>query len=357
MVDLHLQYLNLKTELDSAIQHCLQNAQFIGGNTVTAFEDSLSNHTGVNNVITCGNGTDALQLAIMALDLPKGSKIIVPAFTYIAPVEVIRFLGYEPVFADVDYQTFNITADSIQSVYTPDVKAIVVVHLFGQLCAIDSIATFAKDNKIALIEDYAQSLGAEKTISRDSIITTSFFPTKNLGAYGDGGAVLCNDNSIAQKIRKLANHGQSEKYLHELVGINSRLDALQAAILQVKLPYLNQYNTQRRKNATFYHTNLSAIDGIELPDVTAEHIFHQFTVKIKDNRRDELKDYLLTNGIQTIINYPLPVYKQAAYFQSDFMLPLSEQLCAEVLSLPVYPEITEAQLSYICKHIRAFFNT
>lgn len=356
MVDLQLQYLSLKDKIDSAIIDSISSGQLVGGNQVTAFENNLANFIGVKHCISCGNGTDALQIALMSLGLPKGSKIIVPAFTYIAPVEVIKFLNYEIVFADVSAQTYNLTLDNIKQVYTKDVKAIIAVHLFGQLCDIENIYTFCKENKIALVEDYAQSLGAENNITRDSIITTSFFPTKNLGAYGDGGAVLCNDTTLAEKIRKIANHGQTKKYYHEIVGINSRLDAIQAAILNVKLPYLNEYNTKRQQNSSFYKAHLNAITSLELPSTLQSHIYHAYTVLVKNGLRDALKKYLEENKIQSIINYPLPAYKQEAFYVNGLYLENTEMICNSCLSIPVYSEITNEQLLYICDIIKAFFH-
>lgn len=356
MIDLQAQYLTLKEKLDNAVADCFSSGQLIGGNEVVLFEKNLSKYIGVQHCVSCGNGTDALQIALMALDLPKGSKIIVPAFTYIAPVEVIKFLGYELIFADIDTITFNLTLENIQKVYTKDIKAIIAVHLFGQLCDIDNIYTFCKENNISLIEDYAQSIGAENNITRDSIITTSFFPTKNLGAYGDGGAVLCNNTTLAEKIRKIANHGQSKKYYHELVGINSRLDAVQAAILNVKLPYLNEYNTKRQQNATFYKEHLNGIELLELPSSIQPHIYHVYTVLVKNGLRDALKKYLEEKHIQSIINYPLPTYKQEAFYVKELYLENTETLCNSCLSLPIYPEITSEQLLYICDTIKAFFH-
>jgi dTDP-4-amino-4,6-dideoxygalactose transaminase len=354
MIDLQKQYASLKIELNNAIQQCIDNAVFIGGKFVSNFEKNLSEYIGIQHTIGCGNGTDALQIALMALNLPKGSKIIVPAFTYIAPVEVIKFLDFEVVFADVDINTYNITLENIQAVYTNDVKAIIVVHLFGQICDIDKIYAFTQKNNIYLIEDNAQALGAEKHITRNTIMTTSFYPTKNLGAYGDGGAIFCNDDILAKCIRKIASHGQSEKYIHDIVGINSRLDTLQAAILQVKLPHLDTYNQQRKNNATYYQTHLKDIAEIELPIATQPHIYHQYTIKVKNNLRDELRKHLASKKIDTIINYPLAAHQQKAFLQTNIHLPNAESLCETALSLPIYPELSEAQLSYICDSIKEF---
>lgn len=355
MVDLKLQYLQSKAAIDEVVQQILLDADYIQGKNVRLFEEELAAFIGVEHVISCGNGTDALQLALMALNLPKGSKIIIPAFTYIAPVEVATFLGYEVIFADVDEDDFNITLENIKAVYTTDIKAVIIVHLFGLPCKdANAIWSFCKERNIALIEDNAQSLGAEKNNERDSISTTSFYPTKNLGAFGDGGAVFCRDKATAQTIKKIASHGQSAKYIHDTVGVNSRLDTLQSGILSIKLKQLGFYNEQRRKHAQYYQEKLQYIDEIQLPTIETSHIFHLYTLKIKGNKRDALADFLKKKGISSIINYPLPIYRQKAYTQNVF-LPNTEKLCASVLSIPVYAELKETQLSYICANIIEFF--
>ncbi|MEN9446930.1 MAG: hypothetical protein RJA25_219 [Bacteroidota bacterium] len=355
MVDLKQQYLQLKTEIDAVVQQSLLEGDYVQGKQVKLFEKELANYTGIRNVISCGNGTDALQLALMALNLPKGSKIIVPTFTYIAPVEVATFLGYKVVFADVDITDFNTTLEHIQAVYTPEVKAIIIVHLFGLPCKdTELIYQFCQEKNIALIEDNAQSLGAEKNIDRESIHTTSFYPTKNLGAYGDGGAVFCRDENLAINIRKMATHGQSAKYMHDIVGINSRLDTLQAGILSVKLKYLDRQNEQRRKNAHYYQERLQHIEALELPTIHPNHIFHLYTIKIENKKRDMLIDFLKQKEITSIVNYPIPIYQQKAY-QQDISLKNTERLCSEVLSIPIYAALTTAQLSYICDAIEEFF--
>jgi dTDP-4-amino-4,6-dideoxygalactose transaminase len=355
MIDLKNQYLQIKKEIDYAIQQCLIDADYINGKQVKIFEQNLAAYTFIKNVISCGNGTDAIQLALMALNLPKGAKVIVPAFTYIAPVEVAVFLGFDIVFADVEMD-FNTSLTKIKEVYTEDVKAIIVVHLFGQpINDIDLIYNFCIEKDIALIEDNAQSLGAEKNITRNSIQTTSFYPTKNLGAFGDGGAVLTNDEELAKCIHKIASHGQISKYIHDVVGINSRLDTIQAAILNIKINHLEQYNLTRRQHANYYLNRLNNLDEIELPIITTNHIFHQFTLKIKNGKRDALKEFLKEKKINSIINYPLACHQQKAY-QQKIKLPNSEFLCASSLSIPIYPELSQMQLSYICESITDFFN-
>ncbi|MDB5228482.1 MAG: arnB 2 [Bacteroidota bacterium] len=355
MVNLKEQYIQLKDEIDQAILECLNSCQFIGGPAVKQFENNLSKYLSINHVIGCGNGTDALEIALMALNLPKGSKIIVPAFTYIAPVEVIALMGMIPVYADVDPDTFNITLEEIEKVYTDDVKGIVAVHLFGQPCNTDEIYKFAVKKNIFLIEDNAQSIGAEKKMERNTIITTSFFPSKNLGAYGDGGALMTNDDKLAKRIRIIANHGQQERYYHEEIGINSRLDAIQAAVLSVKLNYVDQFIAARQKAADFYDGQLKNILKIQTPVRVNTHTFHQYTLKIKPVLRDGLKSFLFDKGIDTAMYYPVPCYKQQAYLDKNARLPNTELLCSSVLSLPIYPEITDDQLLYICNCIKEFF--
>lgn len=357
IVDLKKQYLSIQKEIDAAVLTCLHEAQYIGGKLVHAVEQQLAQYIGVQHCISCANGTDALQIALMALDLPKGSKIIVPAFTYIAPVEVVKLLDYELVFCDVDVRTFNVSIEHIKTVYSDDVKAIIVVHLFGQVCDINEIAAFCKDKNIFLIEDNAQALGAEKFFQRNSIITTSFYPSKNLGAYGDGGALFCNDELLAKKIRKIANHGQTQKYVHEIVGINSRLDVIQAAILQVKLAHLDVYNAKRKKVADTYYQAFKSIQYIDLPIEKNAHIFHQYTIIVKNNLRDALKKHLAEKNIQTAIHYPIPAYKQQAFLNKKLCLPNTEFLCSSVLSIPIFPELTDEQITYICACITSFFST
>ena len=359
MVNLQEQYMRLKGEINQAIQRCLDTASFIRGKEIDTFEKDLAAYLNISHVIGCANGTDALQIALMAMDLPQGSKIIVPAFTYIAPVEVIKLLGYELVYADVDPATFNITAETIEQVYTNDVKAIIAVHLFGQFCNMPAIQDFAQKHQLFIIEDNAQSLGAKKGCSHNGIITTSFFPSKILGAYGDAGALMTNNNTLANKIRVIANHGQVQKYKHELVGINSRMDVIQAAVLNVKLKYLNEFILKRQQAAAFYDTHLKDISQIQIPERAgfSAHTFQQYTIKTNSEYRDKLQQFLLQKDIATAIYYPVPCYKQKAYYQENIFLTNAENLSSTVLSLPVYPEISEEQLLYICNRIKEFFDT
>lgn len=354
--DLKEQYKFLKQELDLAIQQVVETGIYIGGAEVKKFETALATYLNVNHVITCANGTDALQLALMSLNLPKSSKIIVPAFTYIAPIEVVTFLGYEIIYADVCPNTFNINLENIKAVYTTEVKAIIAVHLFGQpITEINAIASFCDENNCHLIEDNAQSLGAIQHNNRNSIITTSFFPTKNLGCFGDGGAVFCNDSNKASIIRQLAQHGQPQKYIHNLVGINSRLDALQAAILNVKLNYLHLFIKQRKAIAERYIQLLQAISAISLPKITQEHSFHQYVIRVHQNQRDNLRKYLTEQGIETMVYYEMPAYKQQAYIRNE-QLETTEKLCVEVLALPIYPELPLEHIDIVCQYISHFFS-
>ncbi|MCB9032259.1 MAG: DegT/DnrJ/EryC1/StrS family aminotransferase, partial [Chitinophagales bacterium] len=339
------------------ITKCLQQGQFIGGEQVLSFEKQLSSHFNINHIISCGNGTDALQLALMALNLPRGSKIMVPAFSFIAPIEVIAFLGCIPVFYDVHLSTYNADINTIKATYTNDVKAIILVHLFGENCLTEEIQQFADEKNIPIIEDNAQSLGSHNNLSNNkNTITTSFFPTKNLACFGDGGAVLTNDEAIANQIRTIAKHGQADKkYYHGVVGVNSRLDTIQASILSVQLNYLDENIALRRKKALQYINGLKENNNIQLPVFTTTHSFNQFVIRVKGNKRYKLKLFLKEQGIETNIYYPIPAYQQKAYFE-DIVLNNTAVLCNEVLALPIYPTLKEESISYICDNINKFFN-
>ena len=382
MVDLGGQYLKIKDEIDTSIQHVINTTQFISGAKVKKFAKNLANFHSVNNAITCANGTDALQISFMALDLKPLDEVIVPAFTYVATAEVIALLGLTPVLVDVDWDTFNIDVSKIEEAITPRTKAIVPVHLFGQCANMCEIMRIANKYNLYVIEDNAQSIGAVYTPSgsgylKESAMSgtigtigcTSFFPSKNLGAYGDGGAMTTNDDSLAKKLNCIANHGQEVKYHHSMVGCNSRLDTIQAAVLDIKLNYLNDYISSRQKAAQFYLEELKDLEGIELP-VTAPystHVYHQFTIKVKDGKRDALKAFLAEREIPTMIYYPLPLQDQKAYMSiakvaggkdakdGADLLANSTNLAKCVLSLPMHTELTEEQLNYICKGIKAFY--
>jgi dTDP-4-amino-4,6-dideoxygalactose transaminase len=369
MVDLKGQYNKIKSEIDHAVISCIANTTFINGPVVKEFQFNLEQYLGVKHVIPCANGTDSLQIAMMALDLKPGDEVICPAFTYVATAEVIGLLGLTPIMVDVDPQTFNITTKDIEKAISPKTKAIVPVHLFGQSCDMESIMNLAKKHNLFVIEDNAQAIGSDYTFADGSkaktgtighIGSTSFFPSKNLGCYGDGGALMTNDDNLAQKMRMIANHGQEKKYYHKVLGCNSRLDSIQAAVLIVKLNYLEQYITARNKMATYYDEVFSTIKGLEVParQHNSTHVFHQYTMKIKNNKRNELQKHLAENGISSMIYYPLPLYKQEAFQQfvyADFKLDNTEQLCDEVLSLPIHTEMNINHINLICNTIKSFF--
>ena len=368
MVDLKSQYARLKNDIDIAIQECLDTSSFIGGKAVEKFENDLAKYLGIKHVISCANGTDALQIALMALDLKRGDEVIVPAFTYVATAEVIGLLGLIPVMVDVNEHDFNIDVHKLERKITPRTKAIVPVHLFGQSCDIDAIADICRPRGIKIIEDNAQSIGSEyisesnraKTGTIGHIGCTSFFPSKNLGCYGDGGAIFTNDRNLADKIRMIAHHGQSKKYYHDIIGVNSRLDAIQASILNVKLRELDDFISRRQMVASFYDQKISGINDLHIPSrkSNTNHVFHQYTLRIKSNRRDELKKHLAEIGIPSMIYYPIPLYKQNAYksYYDGPPLRVTEMLCKQVLSLPIHTEMTEDQLQYICENVIDYFD-
>lgn len=368
MVDLYGQYLHIKPEIDQAIQSVLEATDFIQGAAVKEFEKSLSAYLGGTNVISCGNGTDALQIAMMALDFKPGDEVILPVHTYVATAEVIALLKLVPVFVDVEDDTFTVDVARVEKLITEKTVAIVPVHLYGQCANMGSILELARKHKLHVIEDVAQAFGADylfpdgtrrKAGTMGTIGTTSFFPSKNLGAFGDGGALYTSDAAIAERIRMIANHGQKQKYHHDLVGVNSRLDTLQAAILSVKLFHLDEYADSRRAAADYYDTHLAGIDFIRTPVRAAcsTHVFHQYTVMVKTPNRDRLKAHLQSKGIPTMIYYPVPLHLQLAYRKDGFgpgSFPVAERLSETVLSLPVHTEMDKEQLSYICDAIRSF---
>ena len=367
MVDLHKQYLQIKDEIDQAIQDVLTSTAFIQGPQVKEFGAALAKYTGAQHVIPCANGTDALQIALMAMDLKPGDEVILPVHTYVATAEVIALLGLTPVFVDVFADSFNIDITQIEKVITKKTKAIVPVHLYGQCADMESILRIAKAHNLHVIEDAAQALGAEYTFSDGSkkkagtmgiIGTTSFFPSKNLGCYGDGGAVFTNDDTLAEKIRMIANHGQRVKYHHDIIGVNSRLDTLQAAILSVKLKYLDGYAAARNEVADFYDGNLKAeICQTPLREKNSTHVFHQYTIKVKKGNRNDFQKYLSGKGIPSMIYYPVPLHLQKAYRRSGFgdgSFPVTESLSKVVISLPIHTEMEVQELDFICKVINDF---
>ncbi len=372
MVDLKKQYDRLKTDIDWAIADTLQHTRFIKGPHFSAFQDELSSYLNGAKVIACANGTDALQIAFMALNLKPGDEVIVPAFTYAATAEVIGLLGLTPVMVDVDPKTFNLTLENIIPAIGPKTKAIAPVHLFGQCADMEPILQFAKEKNLFVVEDTAQAIGAKYTFSdgtsefagcMGTIGTTSFFPSKNLGCFGDGGAMFSKDPALAEKLRMIANHGQAKQYFHDVIGVNSRLDELQASILRVKLKHLDDFNQRRIQAADFYDEHLKNIELLETPfrNPSSTHVFHQYTIKVKSengNLRDDLKNYLSSKGIPSMIYYPMPLHQQKAFQAIGRVvdnLEKSSQLCKEVLSLPIHTEIESAELAYITEHILEFF--
>ncbi len=370
MVDLKGQYKKIKSEIDQAMIDCVESAEFINGKLVTTFADNLAKYVGVKHVIPCANGTDALQIALMALDLKPGDEVIVPAFTYVATAEVIALLNLVPVMVDVMPDDFSINLEQVKKSITPKTKAIVPVHLFGQCAGMEELLQIAKENSIYIVEDTAQAIGA-KYIYKDGSIhqagtmgaigTTSFFPSKNLGCYGDGGAIFTNNDALAIRIKMMANHGQAKKYQHDVIGVNSRLDTLQAAILDIKLQHLDEYCSARNRAADYYDSGLASIEGLIIPKRVGNstHVFHQYTMKVMNGKRDALKSYLQECGIPSMVYYPIPLHFQKAYQSERFpigSLPVSEKLCEEVLSLPIHTEMTTEMQDFIIDSIKKFFN-
>ena len=370
MVDLLGQYQHIKNEVDKAVIRAMEETAFINGPDVKEFTRELATYNKVKHVIPCANGTDALQIAMMALGLKPGDEVIVPAFTYVATAEVIALLGLKPLFVDVDPSTFNIDVERLSETVTSKAKAIVPVHLYGQCSEMKSLLEFAKLHNLYIIEDTAQAIGSEYTFSNGlkqmagtigDVGATSFFPSKNLGCFGDGGAMFTNNDELAEKLRMIANHGQKVKYYHEIVGVNSRLDTLQAAILRIKLRHLNQYTQNRQKAAAFYDQALGGIAEIQIPVRSSKstHVFHQYTLRVKGGKRDALKEHMAKDQIPGMIYYPVPLHLQNAYRNGGYKVgdfPVSEQLCTEVLSLPMHTELRDKQLTHIVKSIEAFFS-
>lgn len=368
MVDLQGQYRRIKSEIDDAIQHVIDDANFIQGPEVAEFSKNLSDYLGGIHVTTCGSGTDALQIAMMALNLKPGDEVILPVHTYVATAEVIALLGLTPVFVDVNEETFNLDARHLENKITPKTKAIVPVHLYGQCADMEMIMQIAQEHNLFVIEDVAQALGATYTFSDGhrkqagtigTIGTTSFFPSKNLGCFGDGGAVFTMDSVLSEKIKMIANHGQKIKYHHEVIGINSRLDTLQAAVLKVKLKCLDAYERKRNEVAKYYDHQLKSISQIKIPYrlPTSSHVFHQYTIQAV--RRDELKTYLEDEGIPTMIYYPVPLHLQKAYRHtglSEGSFPITEKLSKSVISLPIHTEMQLDEQKFICATIKKFYN-
>lgn len=370
LVDLQTQYLRIKSEVDAAIQEVLNSTAFIQGPQVEQFADALGQQVNCPHVITCANGTDALQISMMALEFKPGDEIILPVHTYAATAEVIALLKLKPVFADVHPGTFNIDVTKLDRKVTDKTVAIVPVHLYGQCADMEGVMAFAGKHRLAVIEDTAQALGSVYEFSNGTrkhagtigtVGTTSFFPSKNLGCYGDGGAIFTADPVLAEKIKMIANHGQKKKYYHDIIGVNSRLDTIQAAILKVKLRYLDEYCARRNEVATFYDRALKDLPGLRIPmrSEWSTHVFHQYTVTITDGSRDSLKEYLAKAGVPTMIYYPIPLHFQKAYQaygvgQGSF--PVAEELSRSLLSLPIHTEMTTDQKEFIVDKIIRFYN-
>ncbi|MEO5682365.1 MAG: DegT/DnrJ/EryC1/StrS family aminotransferase [Chitinophagaceae bacterium] len=369
MVDLKKQYQHIKDDIDKGIHAVLDSSAYINGKPVQDFADSLAAYLGVKHIVPCANGTDALQIAMMALDLQPGDEVITPSFTYVATTEVIALLRLKPVFVEVDRATFCIDPEAIRQAITPKTKAIVPVHLYGQAANMDAIMQIAREHGLYVIEDNAQAIGsdftypdgtAKKTGTMGTIGTTSFFPSKNLGCYGDGGAIFTDDDALANKLKMIANHGQSRRYYHDLVGCNSRLDTIQAAVLNVKLKKLDEYIDARRKVAYFYdqafanHPNLS----IPVRSPYTKHVFHQYTLLVEGDR-DGLHQFLASSDIPSMIYYPVPAHRQqmfAAFGGGTYQLPVTDWLTERVISLPVHTEMDNEQLTFIASRVLQYFN-
>lgn len=361
MVDLKRQYLKIKPEVDAAIQNVLDTTMFIGGEDVKLFSTELAEYLGVKHVIPCANGTDALQIALMALGLKPGDEVISTSFTYVATVEVIALLRLKPVFVDVDPDTFTMNIDSLKAAITPNTKAIIPVHLYGQSADMEAVMAVANEHNIPVIEDNAQAIGGTytfsdgrtvKTGSIGAIGCTSFFPSKNLGCYGDGGAMFTNDDELANKLRMIANHGQSKRYYHEMVGCNSRLDTIQAAVLRIKLRHLDEYCDARRAAADYYDNAFKSNPNIVTPPRAAysRHVFHQYTLQLKNVDRNAVQAKLAEREIPSMMYYPVPCHKQnmlKEFGGADYVLPVTDMLQDCVLSLPIHTELTEEELKYI----------
>jgi dTDP-4-amino-4,6-dideoxygalactose transaminase len=368
-IDLAAVYKLHQTEFDAAIAATLASADYINGKALGEFNLALSEFTGAQNIITCGNGTDALQIAMMALNLQAGDEVILPAFTYTATAEVIALLNLTPVFVEVCADTFNIDVATVEAAITQKTKALLPVHLFGQCANMEVIIALANKHSLYIIEDAAQAIGAQYTFANGenlqagcigTVGCTSFFPTKNLGAFGDGGAIFCNEPELALQLKMIANHGQKEKYIHERIGVNSRLDTLQAAILNVQTKYLPAAILRKQQIAARYDLALAGITGLSIPfrDTKSTHVFHQYTLRISE-RRNELKKYLADAGIDSMIYYATPMHLQKAYQSLEFSkgtFPIAEQLCEEVLSIPIHTTLTDAEIDFIIQKIKDFFS-
>ena len=365
MVDLQSQYQKIKVEVDRGIQEVIDSAAFIKGAAVSRFEQNLASYTGAKHVIPVGNGTDALQIALMALGLKPGDEVITPTFTFIATAEVVALLGLKPVLVDVDWDTMNISLEAVRRAITDKTKAIVPVHLFGQCADMEGLLELAKERGLYIVEDACQAIGSKYQFSNGvtkqagtmgDIGCTSFFPSKNLGCYGDGGAIFTNDDALAGKMRAIANHGMVVRYYHEMVGVNSRLDSIQAAILDVKLQYLDEYIAARQKAAAYYDKAFEGKDWLLTPVCSnrSTHVYHQYTLRLMGVDRDALRGALAEKGIPAMVYYPVPLHLQEAYKDARYgegAFPVAERLAECVLSLPMHTELDEEQLEYITRSV------
>ncbi len=368
MVDLQTQYKRLQKEIDEGIQQVIEGAKFINGPEVKNFAANLANYLGVKHVIPCANGTDALQIALMSAGIKPGDEVITPDFTFIATVEVVALLGAKPVLADVNLEDFTIDVNQLESLITEKTKAIVPVHLFGQCANMATLMDIARKHNLKVIEDSAQAIGSDyyikdkpsKAGTLGDFGCTSFFPSKNLGCYGDGGALYTNNDDLATIARSITNHGSTVKYHHDRIGVNSRLDAMQAAILNVKLKNLDDFNRRRQAAAIFYDHHLENIPEIAIPFKrdASSHTYHQYTIKVPKGENKKLQEYLKKHDIPSMIYYPIPLHKQAAFknWTNDREFPVSNELAERVLSLPMHTELTKEQLTHICNTIKSFFH-
>jgi dTDP-4-amino-4,6-dideoxygalactose transaminase len=366
MIDLEAEYMLHEKEFEQATHQVFKSGNYIQGPDVKSFEKNLAQYLHIKHVISCGNGTDALQIALMALDIKQGDEVIIPAFSYIAVAEVVCLLGATPIFVDVDLEYFQLDIPSVKKAITANTKVIIPVHLFGQSAFLEDLLLIAKENNINIIEDCAQAIGGKYNLNQEKksfgtfgdIACTSFFPTKNLSCFGDGGAIFTNDDELALKIRMIASHGQKEKYHHHLVGVNSRLDTIQAAILNVKINHLDHYIDTKKELAKRYQDQLKDLKYIVLPKQYAHsnHAWHQFTILVKDNLRNKLKDYLKEKQIDSMIYYPMPLNHQLAYQKFQANAENALELSKSVLSLPIHSLLAIEDIDYICKQIIQFFN-
>ena len=369
MVDLQTQYQRLKSEIDEAVLEVMHSTRFIGGPVVQKFQKDLEEYLGVKHVIPCANGTDALQVCMMALGLKPGDEVIVPTFTYVATAEVIALLGLVPVMVDVDADTFCVDLKQVEEAIGPKTKAIVPVHLYGQCADMEGLMKLVEGTGIHVIEDNAQAIGSDyhysdgRTVKSGTIGTfgcTSFFPSKNLGCFGDGGAICTNDDELAAKARVVASHGQTKLYVHDEVGVNSRLDAMQAAVLGVKLPHLDDFIARRTKVADRYDEAFKSASAIKTPvrNTRSKHVFHQYTLVLNGVDRNGMKEFLAEHDVPSMIYYPIPLHKQKAYSNSDFNreFDVTDDLCANVISLPIHTEMEQEQQDYIIEKVLEFVN-